>query len=180
MSTDLTFFTNEPEATLADRFTETLKAVKYFDVLVGYFRTSGFFRLADSLENVEKIRILIGLNVDQKAFEVIDTVNAQQSFDFNSDKVTREAAMEAVVGEIDYSEDNYNTEYGIRKFIEFLSADCVDPEKDQENGGNGKKLEFRAYPSGNIHAKVYISRYKQILTKLLRPQIFLSKKITCN
>ena len=68
--------------------------------------------------------------------------------------------MEAVVGEIDYSEDNYNTEYGIRKFIEFLSADCVDPEKDQENGGNGKKLEFRAYPSGNIHAKVYISRYK--------------------
>ena len=161
MSTDLTFFTNEPGASLADRFTQTLRAVKYFDVLVGYFRTSGFFRLADSLENVEKIRILIGLNVDRRAFEVIDTVSTQQSFDFNSDKVTREAAMEAVVGEIDYSEDNYNTEYGIRKFIEFLSSDCVDPEKDKENGGNGKKLEFRAYPSGNIHAKVYISRYNE-------------------
>jgi len=161
MSTDLTFFTNEPGASLADRFTQTLRAVQYFDVLVGYFRTSGFFRLADSLENVEKIRILIGLNVDQRAFEVIDTVITQQSFDFNSDKVTREAAMEAVVREIDYSEDNSETEDGIRKFIKFLNEDCVDPEKDKENGGNGKKLEFRAYPSGNIHAKVYISRYNE-------------------
>ena len=155
MSTDLTFFTNEPGASLADRFTQTLQVVKYFDVLVGYFRTSGFFRLADSLENVEKIRILVGLNLDQKAFEVIDTINTQQSFDFNSDKVTREAAMEAVIGEIDYSEDNYNTEYGIRKFIEFLSADCIDPEKDKENGGNGKKLEFRAYHQIQVHFQIY-------------------------
>ncbi|MFQ6678222.1 MAG: hypothetical protein ACE5D0_07850 [Fidelibacterota bacterium] len=57
MSTDLTFFTNEPGAALVDRFKNTLRAVNFFDVLVGYFRISGFYRLSDSLENVEKICI---------------------------------------------------------------------------------------------------------------------------
>jgi len=68
--------------------------------------------------------------------------------------------MEAAVTEIDASSDDFLTEYGIKKFIEFLSTDCTNSEEDIANGGNGKKLEFRAYPSGNIHAKVYISRYK--------------------
>ena len=160
-STDTTFFTNEPGSELADRFKSTLKAVQYFDVLVGYFRTSGFYQLSDSLESVEKIRILVGLNVDQKTFELIDTVNTQTNIDFNSHKDTRNAAMEAAVTEIDASSDNFLTEYGIKKFIEFLSTDCSNPDEDKSNGGNGKKLEFRAYPSGNIHAKVYISRYSE-------------------
>ena len=161
MSTDLTFFTNEPNAALVDRFKSTLRAVRYFDVLVGYFRTSGFHQLADSLENVEKIRILVGLNVDQKTFELIDTVRSQTNIDFTSHKDTSNAAMEAAVTEIDASSDDFLTEYGIKKFIEFLSTDCPNPEEDKANGGNGKKLEFRAYPSGNIHAKVYISRYSE-------------------
>ena len=161
MSTDLTFFTNEPNAALVDRFKRTLQAVQYFDVLVGYFRTSGFYQLADSLESVEKIRILVGLNVDRKTFELIDTVLPQTNIDFNSHKDTRNAAMEAAVTEIDASSDDFPTEYGIKKFIEFLSTNCPNPDEDKANGGNGKKLEFRAYPSGNIHAKVYISRYSE-------------------
>ena len=64
MQTDLTFFTNDPGSTLLDRFRKTLKDVRYFDILVGYFRTSGFHQLYQSLETVEKIRILVGLNVD--------------------------------------------------------------------------------------------------------------------
>jgi len=161
MSTDLTFFTNEPGAALADRFKCTLRAVKFFDVLVGYFRTSGFYRLAESLESVNKIRILVGLNVDQRTFQVIDTVKNQTNLDFNSHKDTRNAAMEAVVTEMDVSTDDYTTEIGIKKFIEFLTTDCANVEEDGQKGGNGKKLEFRAYPSANIHAKVYISRYKE-------------------
>ena len=105
MSTDLTFFTNEPNAALVDRFKSTLHAVQYFDVLVGYFRTSGFHQLADSLESVEKIRILVGLNVDRKTFELIDTVRSQTNIDFTSHKDTSNAAMEAAVTEIDASSD---------------------------------------------------------------------------
>ncbi len=55
MSTDTTFFTNELDATLLDRFKKTLQTTQYFDVLVGYFRTSGFHRLYDALEGIEKI-----------------------------------------------------------------------------------------------------------------------------
>ncbi len=159
MTTDLTFFTNEPNAALVDRFKRTLSAVEFFDVLVGYFRTSGFHQLADSLEGVEKIRILVGLNVDRTTVELIDTVRLQTDLDFNSHKHTREASMEAVIAEVDASSDDYNTEFGIRKFIEYLTTDCEHCGEDKASGGNGKKLEFRAYPSGNIHAKVYISRY---------------------
>jgi len=36
--TDLTFFTNEEGKTLLDRFKAILKHVRFFDVLVGYFR----------------------------------------------------------------------------------------------------------------------------------------------
>ncbi len=47
MTTDLTFFTNGPDAALLDRFKATLRDVQFFDVLVGYFRTSGFEPLCD-------------------------------------------------------------------------------------------------------------------------------------
>ncbi|MBW2644687.1 MAG: hypothetical protein JRE23_00655 [Deltaproteobacteria bacterium] len=38
----------------------------------------------------------------------------------------------------------YETEIGIRKFLEFLTADCTNKEQDIANGGNGKKMELRA------------------------------------
>ncbi len=59
--TDLRFFTNEPKETLYDRFVQTLRDAQYFDVLVGYFRTSGSRQLYASMEGVEKTRILVGL-----------------------------------------------------------------------------------------------------------------------
>lgn len=42
MNTDLTFFTNEADATLLDRFRAMLRDVQFFDVLAGFFRSSGF------------------------------------------------------------------------------------------------------------------------------------------
>ena len=41
--TDLTFFTNEEGHSLLSRFKSTLKDTQLFDVLVGYFRASGFY-----------------------------------------------------------------------------------------------------------------------------------------
>ena len=52
------------------------------------------------------------------------------------------------------------TENQYSNFIEFLKTDCPNKDKDIATGGNGKKLEFRVYPTRNIHAKVYITRYK--------------------
>ena len=71
--TDLKFFTNEPERDLYTRFAAILKSnTQFFDVLVGYFRTSGFFRMWEAMQSVEKIRILVGLNVDHFTVKLID------------------------------------------------------------------------------------------------------------
>ena len=67
MHSDLTFFTNEPERSLYDRFNKILESnTQFYDMIVGYFRTSGFYLMYPAMENVDKIRILVGLNVDKK------------------------------------------------------------------------------------------------------------------
>lgn len=146
---DLTFFTNEPPATLLDRFKSTLSHVQYFDVLVGYFRTSGFHQLYEALDSVEKIRILVGLSVDREAFEIIDTFQNQVrqiELGLLSNKQTKDIFSDHVADELENSEDSYETELGIRRFIEFLQSG---------------KLQIKAHPSQKIHAKVYIQRFQQ-------------------
>ena len=74
--TDLTFFTNEPDQTLLARFKVTIEQnTRFFDVLVGFFKTSGFFKLYNSLEKTEKIRILVGISLNISAYELIQKAN---------------------------------------------------------------------------------------------------------
>jgi len=82
MITDTTFFANERGYALLDGFKKTLKHVKYFDVLVGYFRTSGFHQLCESFESINKIKILVGLNIDQKTYEIIESIRSNAELDF--------------------------------------------------------------------------------------------------
>ena len=77
MNTDLTFFTNEPGSTLLERFKKTLKNVQFFDVLVGYFRSSCFYQLYQSLEEIEQIRVLVGISIDRSSFDVIEESRTQ-------------------------------------------------------------------------------------------------------
>lgn len=159
--TDLTFFTNEEGHTLLSRFKSTLKDTQLFDVLVGYFRASGFHQLYDALEPVEKIRILVGLSVDRDSYDMMQYHQQNGTIDFESHQRTKKRYQQNLKEEIETSDENDNRlEIGIRKFIEFLETDCQDPEMDKAYNGNGKKLEIRAYPSKNIHAKVYIGKFK--------------------
>jgi len=146
MSNDLTFFTNEPNASLLDRFKSTLKDVQYFDVLVGYFRTSGFHLLHEALDDIEKIRILVGLSVDRRAYEIIESASGQMELQFEATKVTKEKFSGDVAAEMEVSPDEYVTELSVRKFIELIQQG---------------KLEIKAHPSQKIHAKVYISRFHE-------------------
>lgn len=123
MSSDLTFFTNEPDSSLLDRFQSTLSHVQYFDVLVGYFRTSGFHLLHEAFADIEKIRILVGLGVDRQAFEIIDAhQNSQRQMDFESSQKTKQYLNDQVAEEMANSPDTFETEIGVRKFIEFLQS----------------------------------------------------------
>ncbi len=138
MITHTTFFTNEPGYTLLDRFIKTLKHVKYFDVLVGYFRTSGFHQLCKSFESIDKIRILVGLNIYRKAYDIIESVQSRGECDCESHSRTKRIFSEQTASEMDGSEDSYETEIGIKEFLEFLTADCPNKEQDIANGGNVK------------------------------------------
>ena len=89
MSIKTNFFTNEENNTLVDQFNKTIKYAKYFDILVGYFRISGFHLLYKELESVDKIRILIGINTDQKTFDLTQK-SKQQELELVSSRVPAE------------------------------------------------------------------------------------------
>jgi len=59
MSSDLTFITNENNRNLLERFKVLIKDTHSFDVLVGYFYTSGFYSLYKSL-----VKLGSGMHID--------------------------------------------------------------------------------------------------------------------
>ena len=141
-TTDLKFFTNEPERTLYDRFNKILKTnTQYFDVIVGYFRTSGFFRLCDAMKDLDKIRILVGLNVDKTTVDLIE--QSENSTVIMSQKESKQVLGSQIENEFAESEDSKEVEDGVKCFVEWLKSG---------------KLELRMYTEQPIHAKVYIMR----------------------
>lgn len=142
MSTDLTFITNEPGKSLKQRFEVLIKDARYFDVLVGYFFTSGFYAIYPSLEKTEKVRILIGISTNNQVHDLISTAQKADQLEFVfSHAETKKVVEDEIQREMEESQDHRNIEQGVMKFIEWIRS---------------KKLEVRVYPSQNIHAKVYI------------------------
>ncbi len=66
------FFTNKTGNTLIEKFEAIFKhnpGIKNFDALVGYLRASGYFKVRGFLDNIERVRILVGINVDRQIQE---------------------------------------------------------------------------------------------------------------
>ena len=147
IQTDLKFFTNEPERDLYSRFAAILKSnTQFFDALVGYFRSSGFFKLYEALETVEKIRILVGLNVDRFTIKVIDRATEEMKVVGISTAEGKEIVGQEIEKEFSESESSEEVEKGVRIFLDWLKSG---------------KLEMRMYTDAPIHAKVYIMRKNQ-------------------
>ncbi|MEM3769418.1 MAG: helicase-related protein [Nitrososphaerales archaeon] len=144
-ATDLTFITNEPGQLLKDRFQVLIKDCRFFDCLVGYFYISGFHLIHKALENTERIRVLIGIGTGQKTYELLMKAREEPQSHLSHFEV-KQIVEEDIVEELENSGDQKEIEEGIRKFIEWV---------------RGKKLEIRAYPSRNIHAKLYIMTFRE-------------------
>ena len=155
MNTDLTFITNQPDSNLLERFKVLIKSnTRYFDCLVGYFYTSGFYRLYKSLEHVERIRILIGIKTDKQTHDLIEMSKNQTMIDF-SHAETKEEFSNEILEEMEKSDDMPDVEESVQKFIEWLkNGKNDDPNKKP-------KLQIKAYPSQNIHAKLYIMTFAE-------------------
>ncbi len=136
------FFTNQNDNSLLKKlegvFTN-IESIRHFDALVGYFRTSGYFKVRTFLDRIPKIRILVGINVDQLIKKYHDK---GQLYLENHDE-TKADFLEEIIKDI--QEANYDevTENGILQFIDDLVSG---------------KIELRAHPKKKIHAKVYIFR----------------------
>ena len=136
------FFTNQGDNSLLKKFEgvfANIDSIRHFDALVGYFRASGYFKVRPFLDNIPKIRILVGINVDQITKRYHDK---GQLYIENPEDTKADFLAESIkdIQEADYDEA---TEKGIVQFIDDLA--------------NGK-IELRAHPSKKIHAKVYIFR----------------------
>lgn len=138
------FFTNDGENTLLNKFKGVFqhnRDIEFFDALVGYFRASGYFRIREHLNNVPKIRVLVGIDVDK----IIAKYNSKGLlFQGDSNQTLLEFINEA---KEDIQSANYSKEVesGILQFIEDISS---------------KKIEIKAHPTRKLHAKIYIFRPK--------------------
>jgi ERCC4-related helicase len=137
------FFTNQDEEnSLLKKFEGVFSNnpnIHHFDALVGYFRASGYFKVRPFLDNIPRIRILVGINVDQLVKKYHDK---GQYFLENPDETKKTFLTEMIenIQEADYDKE---TENGIIQFIDDLI---------------NEKIEIRAHPKKKIHAKIYIFR----------------------
>jgi superfamily II DNA/RNA helicase len=140
------FFTNNEENTLIKKFEGVFhhnKNISHFDILVGYFRASGYFRIRKLLDDVKNIRILVGISVDNK---IAHAHTLGLEFFHNYEEI-KEDFVNKLQDDIEKASYDKDTEVGILQFIDDLI---------------NKKITVKAHPNKNIHAKVYI----------LRPEVF--------
>lgn len=136
---DISIFTNKNEngIKLSDRLNTVLTNSDYFDVLVGYFRITGFYLLKEKLEDIKEIRILIGLGAD------IETVRTMDIFEQSGANATRKV-QQLIKDEFNKTDDdNLEMENGVFKFCEWIKSG---------------KLKIRMCYEKNVHAKLYIIR----------------------
>lgn len=136
------FFTNTEENTLLNKFQGVFEFnpnIRNFDILVGYFRASGYFRVRPFLNLVPKIRILVGINVDRL---IADAQTKGLEF-FKNHEITKVEFIQSIIEDIEKANYDKETERGIIQFIDDLIQG---------------KIEVKAHPDKKIHAKVYIFR----------------------
>ncbi|MBQ7742173.1 MAG: SNF2/RAD54 family helicase [Bacteroidaceae bacterium] len=134
------FFTNRDGNTLMKEFEGILEnnpQVKNLDAVVGFLRASGYFSLRPFLNNINKVRILIGIDVDK----YIAKANQKGVLFFGAPDEVKEECLRLLKEDIEQSHYTKLVEDGMLQMVQ----DLIDG-----------KLELRAHPSKKIHAKLYI------------------------
>lgn len=134
------FFTNEQENTLFNKFQglfENNSSINRFDVVVGYLRASGYFKVRPLLSKMQKIRLLVGINADKYIAEA----QAKGLMYFADNQKIKQDFLDFTKHDIENSDYTSEIENGMLQFIK----DLVE-----------KRIEVRVHPSKKIHAKIYI------------------------
>ena len=133
-------FTNRNGNTLMKEFEGVLQhnpQIRNLDAVVGFLRTSGYFSLRPFLDNIGKVRVLIGIDVDK----YIAKAAQQGKLFFGAEEEVKEEYLRKIRTDIETSNYRKDIEDGMYLMVQ----DLLD-----------KKLELRAHPSKKIHAKIYV------------------------
>ena len=133
------FFNNMPDNSLFEKFkgiAHNMLDFHTFQAVVGYFRSSGYFKLRAEFEQVKKIQILVGINIDN-----IFRKQSKLFMGHIDEEEIRKAYSKNFVEEVKNAGYDEITERGILQFCE----DIMDG-----------KLEMRIHRSKNLHAKFYL------------------------
>lgn len=133
-------FTNRNGNTLIKEFEGVLQhnpQIRNLDAVVGFLRASGYFSLRPFLDNIGKVRVLIGIDVDK----YIAKAAQQGKLFFGAEEEVKEEYLRKIRTDIETSNYRKDIEDGMYLMVQ----DLLD-----------KKLELRAHPSKKIHAKIYV------------------------
>ena len=133
-------FTNRNGNTLMKEFEGVLQhnpQIRNLDAVVGFLRASGYFSLRPFLDNIVKVRVLIGIDVDK----YIAKAAQQGKLFFGAEEEVKEEYLRKTRTDIETSNYRKDIEDGMYLMVQ----DLLD-----------KKLELRAHPSKKIHAKIYV------------------------
>ena len=133
------FFNNDTGNTLFDKLKGIASGMANFNsflAVVGFFRSSGYFKLRKELGNVEEIKILVGINID-------DIFRRH-----NKTMLMLESAEKAkVIYDEEFRQDIINARYSpeVEEGILQMCQDLVDG-----------RLQMKIHATKNLHAKFYL------------------------
>ena len=140
------FFTNQGTNTLENRLKDILTHydIKNLEFLIGYFRISGFKKIAKLLDNVDKVKILVGINIDKLTHDAQARGKKFNLFDYEKfNQECKENQKECLTNE-EYTQE---VDESVNQFIKLIAQN---------------RLEIRISQDKNIHSKIYILRENEI------------------
>lgn len=138
------FFNNNTGNTLFDKLKGIASGMANFNrflAVVGFFRSSGYFKLRKELGNVEEIKILVGINID----DIFRRHNKTMLMLENADKAK-------VIYDEEFRQDIINAHYApeVEEGILQMCQDLVDG-----------RLQMKIHATKNLHAKFYLCLPKE-------------------
>lgn len=140
-----TKFFNNIDTPLLDKFhgiASNMLGFEVFHAVVGYFRSSGYFRLRQELDGVSEIRILVGINID----DMFHNAQAAGRIFYGDTEQSLEQYAKRFLSDVSQSDYSAEVDQGIRQF-------CTDIASN--------RLQLRIHPSRDLHAKFYLCLPKQ-------------------
>lgn len=154
-----TFVDNQYGNTLAealnkyiDYLDDRLVDSPQLDVATGYFDPEGFFSIAESLEKLDKVRILIGANPENKDRQRWRKPGEPRDNSYKAKKI--ESELQKLDQDLEQDRDllgfSENVESNLQKMVEILRSNKIEVRRFEEEFLHGKAFLFSNVNEGVI------------------------------